>query len=177
MVYINLLPWREYKSKKLRVSFCVQLVVALCLPLLICSAIWFYQQQIIKTGVAEIKKIEIENQQLIAEIDDFETAKAAYQNQLPLIQNINRLLDKRFSIPGLLLFLQQQNLDFEVSHLSINQDAFKLKATDSSSNSAMSLLNNLRTESNFCQVRFTPKDSQDSAQLMEFELQAQFCDE
>ncbi len=178
MVYINLLPWRESRLKKQRLYFFVQLAIAVCLPLLVCAVIGLYQHQKVKARVAEIETIETTNQPLIAEINDFEVQKTSYQSQRPKIHRINRLLESRFNIPELLLFLQQQNLDlFEVNFLSISQKAFKLKATDSSSTRALSLLKNLRSESNFCQVRFMPLDNQDSSQLLKFELQAQFCDE
>ena len=177
MIYINLLPWREYRLKQRRLQFFIQVMAVICLSLVVCVAVGFHHGRIVQDKLVEMDKLKLENQQLIDEMQNFQIRKQSYQRQQTTIERVNHFVDSRRAIPDLLLFLQKQKPAFDIIHLLINQHTFKLKVVDSSPVSALSLLNKLRNQFNFCQVRFIPDDSRDLSEQILFELEATFCNE
>ena len=177
MVTINLLPWRETKLKKTYRRFIVQSLVLLSFTLVLSGLLWAKNTNLIDSQRAALKVLRTDNYEIFSELEHFHAAQQKYLKQQQRTKTINQLIGERQSIPQLLATLGNKKWPFQVNYLLVDHDGIKLKGADASTDSVLSQLNILREESVFCQVIFTPFESNQTTSIIEFELQAKICDE
>lgn len=177
MIYINLLPWRESRSQRLKKKLVAQSILALILPGIMAAAIWLnYWHKIQQITEQKDQYFQLYQPDLSG-MNEYDQNLQRQEKLARWQDKVNRLVSQRQKIPDTLAVLTLNRLLQPIEYLAVDHQKLVIRGLDWSTGDAMSLFQHLQKDPGFCQVALMPASRRAKTGMgLEFELQAQLCD-